>query len=93
MPVYTGRLVCGKELRVRHPHLGTAAKALRQITTENRRPGTAGGAAPCRFCDGARIMAPPRGPEYDGFLHFIPAGAHCVLPRWSPEAPSRNLAL
>jgi hypothetical protein len=30
--------------------------------------------------------------EYDGFLHFIPTGAHCVLSRWSPAAPSRSLA-
>ena len=22
-------------------------------------------------------------PEQDGFLHFIPIGGHCVLPRWS----------
>jgi len=31
-----------------------------------------------------------RGPtEYDGFLHFSPTCAHCVLPRWSPAVPSR----
>ena len=29
----------------------------------------------------------------NGFLHFIPTGAHCVLPRWSESGPSRNLAL
>ena len=31
--------------------------------------------------------------EYDGFLHFTPTGTHCVLPRWSATALSRNLAL
>jgi hypothetical protein len=40
-----------------------------------------------------RSMAPRRETEFDGFLHFTPTGAHCVLPRWSPAAPSRNLAL
>jgi len=24
-----------------------------------------------------------------GFLHFIPASLHCVLPRWQPTASSR----
>jgi len=31
--------------------------------------------------------------EQDGFLHFIPLAAHCVLLRWNPAASSRNLAL
>jgi hypothetical protein len=27
-----------------------------------------------------------------GFLRFTPAGAHCILTRWSLAAQSRNLA-
>jgi hypothetical protein len=38
-------------------------------------------------------MAPRPETEYDGFLHFTPTGEHCVLPRWSPTARYRNLAL
>ena len=40
------------------------------------------------------INRPGRGgkTEYAGFPHFIPASAHCVLPRWSRAVPSRTLA-
>jgi hypothetical protein len=40
-----------------------------------------------------RSMAPRCKTEHDGFLQFTPTGAHSVLPRWSPAARSRNLAL
>ena len=32
-------------------------------------------------------------PNMTASVHFNPTNAHCVLPRWSPAAPSRNLAL
>lgn len=35
---------------------------------------------------------PQPGTEYDGFLHLIPLGAHCVLSRWHPAVPFPNLA-
>ncbi len=44
-------------------------------------------------CAPAPDMKPGATPESDGFLHFIPTGAHCVLPRWSRAPPFRNLAL
>jgi hypothetical protein len=37
-------------------------------------------------------MTPLQEAEYRRFLHFIAAGAHCVLPRWVLAVPSRSLA-
>jgi hypothetical protein len=71
---------------------GTAAEHFID-TGEQQRPGNAGGAAP--YCPVPLREAWRHGvkPNMTGFLHFTPASAHCVLPRWSPAAPSRNLAL
>jgi hypothetical protein len=61
---------------------------------EKQRPGSSG---PLRLSDRlpnvfSRRVSPRRETDYDGFLHFTPTGAHCVSPRWSEAASSRNLA-